>query len=292
MEGDDLTQITTINEEEVSSPQRSDTSASSIETTINTSNFVNDDIIGSVENSSNISQENEVSQEPVKKVIIGLPGNNFSSKFLMSLCGTIAEILSTKKYQILLAPGTGSLVHFVRMQTLGCDVLRGRDQKPFNGADYDVWVTIDSDIIFTPENFFELVESTDKHPVVSGMYRMDNLQHLCIVKDWDVNYFKKNGSFEFLTPEFVEKWKTETGLKFLPVHYTGLGFFACRKEVLDSLMYPYFNGDIREIGSSSGVVIRDMSSEDVNFCKNIHEQGFEIVVNTDLRVGHLKPLVI
>jgi hypothetical protein len=35
-----------------------------------------------------------------------------------------------------------------------------------------------------------------------------------------------------------------------------------------------------------------MCSEDVAFCKNVIDAGFDIVVNTDLIVGHEKTLVI
>jgi hypothetical protein len=178
------------------------------------------------------------------------------------------------------------------MQTLGVDVRRGITQKPFNGENYDVWISIDSDIVYSPDNIIQLIEDTDKHPVVCGMYRMSDLQNFAVIKDWDVNYFAKNGTFEFLTEESIKKWKEETSQKYMPVNYTGLGFFACRKEVLDKLTYPYFNGDMQEIISENGILMRDISSEDVNFCKNILKAGFEIVLNTDLRVGHYKSLVI
>lgn len=244
----------------------------------------------SAKDTSNIN--NIIPEQKKKRVVIGLPGDNFCSKFLISWTNVIANIITSNKYDIVVAPGTGSFVPFVRMTTLGLDVLRGENQKPFNGNDYDVWVTIDSDIIFNVEQFIELIDSTEKHPVVAGMYRMSDLVHYAIVKDWDFEYFKKNGTFEFLTPEKVEEWKKETELKFMPVHYTGMGFFACRKEVLDKLKYPYFDGPLHEIEGENGVKLRDISSEDVNFCKNILNEGFDIVVNTDIRVGHLKPLVI
>jgi hypothetical protein len=227
-----------------------------------------------------------------KKVVFALPGDNFSSRALISWSNTIATLLKTDKYDITMAPGTGSFVPFVRMQTLGVDVRRGITQKPFNGEYYDVWISIDSDIVYTPDNIIQLIEDTDKYPVVCGMYRMADLQNFAVIKDWDVNYFAKNGTFEFLTEESIKKWKEETSQKYMPVNYTGLGFFACRKEVLDKLKYPYFNGDMQEIISEDGVVMRDISSEDVNFCKNIVKAGFEIVLNTELRVGHYKSLVI
>jgi hypothetical protein len=171
-------------------------------------------------------------------------------------------------------------------------VRRGVNQKPFNGDNFDVWVSIDSDVIFTPELLVQLIEATEKHPVVSGLYRMADLQNFAVVKTWDTNYFAKNGTFEFLTMDALSKWKTETGLKYMPVHYSGLGFFACKKEVLDKMQYPYFDGDLQEITANDGTVMRDISSEDVNFCKNILKAGYEIMLDTDLRVGHLKSLVI
>ncbi len=158
--------------------------------------------------------------------------------------------------------------------------------------EFDVWVTIDSDVIFTPQQLIDLIESTEIHPVVSGMYRMADLTHYPIVKEWNTDYFIKNGTFEFLTPEFIEKWKQETNLKFMPVNYTGMGFFAMRRDVLKRMNYPYFNAEIQEIISDEGLIIRDMCSEDVAFCKNIQKLGVSIVINTDLRVGHNKLISI
>ena len=178
------------------------------------------------------------------------------------------------------------------MQTLGLDVLRGINQKPFDNLDFDIWITIDSDIIFTPQQVLDLIESTEQHPVVSGMYRMANLTTYAIVKEWDTDYFAKNGTFEFLTPEYITNWKTETSLKYLPVHYTGLGFFAITRDVLRKMTYPYFNCELQEIITEDGKILRDMCSEDVAFCKNIHKIGVPIVVNTDIRVGHNKLIVI
>jgi len=174
------------------------------------------------------------------------------------------------------------------MKTLGLDVLRGVDQKPFLGKlDYDVWLTIDSDIIFTPEQLIELIKDTEKYPVVSGLYRMEDLTHYACVKEWDVEYFKRNGTFQFMKVEDLEGTP-----KYVPVAYNGMGFFACRREVLEKLKYPYFSYPLIEIEGKDGVLLRDMCSEDVAFCKNLTDAGIEVIVNTSLRVGHEKTLVI
>lgn len=145
-----------------------------------------------------------------KRVVIALPGDSFSSKFLISWTSALNVIWESQKYDMIVSPGVSSYVTFARMQTLGLDVLRGVHQKPFNNLDFDVWVTIDSDIIFSPQQLIDLIESTELHPVVSGMYRMSNLTNYAIVKEWNTDFFIKNGFFEFITPEFVDKWKQES----------------------------------------------------------------------------------
>lgn len=242
--------------------------------------------------SMNTSQPTD--EQPIKrtKVVFALPGDTFNSKFLIAWTATISKLWDLRKYEIMLSPGTGSYVPFVRMQTLGLDVMRGENQKPFDGQDFDVWVTLDSDIIFTPDQIIQLIESTEEHPVVSGMYRMSDLTNFAFVKDWDTNYFMEKGTFKFSTPEEIETWKKETELKYLPVYYTGMGFMAVRKEVLDKMKYPYFDSHIQEFTKEDGTKIRDICSEDVAFAKNIKKAGYDIVVNTDIRVGHCKNLII
>lgn len=232
--------------------------------------------------------------EPVKlkKIIFALPGDNFSSKFMISWTSMLSKLWDTRKYDIMISPSTGSYVPFVRMHTLGLDTLRGHDQKPFNNQDFDVWVTIDSDIVFTPDQIIELIESTEEHPVVAGMYRMADLTNYAFVKDWDIEHFKKHGSFKFITPEEVETWKKETEFKYYPVVYSGMGFMAVKKEVFDKISYPYFDSELEVIECDDGKIIKDICSEDVAFSKNINKAGYQIMINTNIRVGHIKPLII
>ena len=229
---------------------------------------------------------------PVKKIVFALPGDTFSSKFLISWTSTISKLWETRKYDIMISPATGSFVPFVRMTTLGLDVLRGQEQKPFGGQPFDVWITIDSDIVFTYEQVEKLIEATEEHPVVAGMYRMSDLVNYAFVKEWDTSYFKANGTFKFIKPEDIEVWKKETDFKYFPVVYSGMGFMAIRKEVFDNIKYPYFDSEVMTIEADDGKVIRDICSEDVSFCKKITQAGYQIMVNTDIRVGHIKSLVI
>jgi hypothetical protein len=227
-------------------------------------------------------------QEPRKKrVVIGIPGNHFTERFLISWTSTIVDLVSEGEYEILLSPGQSSFVSFARMKTLGLDVMRGSEQKPFNGMPYDVFMTIDSDMVFNSAQVKELIKATEEHPVVSGLYMMADNIHFAAVKEWDVDHFLKRGSFEFLTKELVEKMEREEY-----VSYTGMGFFACRSEVLNSLKYPYFWYPIIEIKGEDGKIYRDQVSEDVALCRNIQEAGFKITLRTDIRVGHEKSVIL
>lgn len=255
------------------------------------------------------------SSEPPKKkrVVIGLPGDRFSQSFILSWTDTLVFLLNSGRYEIVVSSGKSSFVSFARMQTLGLDVLRGKNQKPFNGMEYDVFVSIDSDIVFSPVQLVELIESTAAHPVVSGYYMMANNRNFAVVKDWNKEYFLKNGSFEFMEPkdfetqmkkfseELAERRRAEEAKEevkpisqpeFQKVSYVGMGFFACRKEVLDALQYPYFNRELQRMRTKEGVELVDMCSEDVALCKNIEDAGFDIMVNTRLRVGHEKSVIL
>jgi hypothetical protein len=218
------------------------------------------------------------------KVVLALPGKSFSGTFLMNWTQTVMS-LSKKGYEVVVTNEYSSYVTYSRMKTLGLDVLRGADQVPFGGTlNYDIWLTIDSDIIFTPEQVIELIEDTKKYPVVSGLYRMQDRVHFATVQEWDVEYFKKYGSFEFMRDLPADK--------YIPVAYSGMGFFACRRGVIEKLKYPYFSYPLVEIEAEDGKILRDTCSEDVSFCKNLTDAGFEIMVNTDLHVGHEKTVVV
>jgi len=98
------------------------------------------------------------------------------------------------------------------------------------------------EIIMTNEYSSYVTDDTEKYPVVSGLYRMEDLTHYACVKKWDIDYFKKTGTFEFMKVEDFESTP-----KFIPVAYNGMGFFACRKGVIEKLKYPYFSYPLIEI---------------------------------------------
>ena len=266
-----------------------------------------------IDPSQTVQTAQPAAEQKKTRVIIGLPGDHFSQSFLISWTQALHVLISSNRYDIIISPGKSSFVSFARMQTLGLDVRRGKNQKPFNGENYDIFVSIDSDVVFSASQLIELIETTKLHPVVSGYYMMSNNKQFAVVKDWNKDYFAKNGTFQFLEPketeEAIKKFADELEERkaaaeakkevkplsepdFMKVSYAGMGFFACRKEVLDDLSYPYFNRELQRIRGKDGLEMVDMCSEDVAFCKNIEDAGYDIMLNTRLRVGHEKAVIL
>ena len=76
--------------------------------------------------------------------------------------------------------------------------------------------------------------------------------------------------------------------QIISVQYTGFGWVLIKKGVLESIEYPWF----RPLWWDFGNDIVEFTSEDVGLCKTLIEAGYEIKVNTKIRVGHEKQLVI
>jgi glycosyltransferase involved in cell wall biosynthesis len=168
---------------------------------------------------------------------------------------------------------------------LGGDYSYGVKQEPFQGKlDYDYIMWIDSDILFTPENFFSLLEH-DKD-IVSGLYMMADNQHYAVSENWSDDKKIQNGDFDFVTRE---KLAEKDGL--FKVAYSGLGWMLVKKGVFESLEYPWFRPMWTEI-TDGDKIIKDFASEDATFCKMVAEKGFDVWVDPKVVVGHEKKMII
>ena len=214
------------------------------------------------------------------KVVFCMPGRQYSREFLLAWSDLLMQA-SSRGHQVMISQQYSSVVHFARAKCLGGDVLKGPDQKPFQGeVDYDAMMWIDSDIVFKPEDFFALLESP--HDVTAGLYMMEDLQHFAAVKEWNEDFFVKNGTFKFLRPE-----DTIGAPQYVPVAYAGMGWMLIRKGVVEDLKYPWFHSELQHVGS-----LTEMNSEDVAFCRALQTAGHQVYVDTKCRVGHQKLMLI
>ena len=159
--------------------------------------------------------------------------------------------------------------------------MQGQNQPPFNGTlDYDYLMWIDSDILFTPEQFERLLHRD--RDIIAGLYRMEGGDSYAAVENWDENYFERNGTFRFLAPTDIKGMKEP-----IPVSYIGMGFMLVKKGVFEKMEYPWFRPLKKNIGH-----LVDFTMEDTSFCLQARERGFEVLADPTVILGHEKTVVL
>jgi len=220
-----------------------------------------------------------------KSIIFCLPGNNYSGDFLVNFIELLSYI-SNQGGNFKISQQYSSMVNFARCKCLAADVLEGKTQLPFNGMDYDYMMWIDSDIRFNFQMLEKLI-SMDKD-IASGWYSqpggdLSNGFYTPVVETMDSEYFIENGTYKFLTSnELLEK--TEP----FKVDYIGFGWVLIKQGVFEKIEYPWFAPKLINIAEN----IQDVCSEDVAFCHDAKDAGFEIWVDPTCRVGHEKLVMI
>ena len=219
-----------------------------------------------------------------KIVYLALADSVFSSAFVISLLGTVNKMIADNKYHLVIVPGSSRHPLIAHYNTLGFDPKRGIVQKPFGGDEFDYWINISATSIFTTDQFIKLIESLDDHPVVTGVCRMENLE--------SCSYIDSTVGFEKISD--FEAWKrANPDLKYKSVKHSELKFFGVRREVLEAMKYPHFECDaVLSPGATGGVVVRDLLSHDMAFCRNIKLAGYDIMVQTDLLVGNEVKIIV
>lgn len=220
----------------------------------------------------------EIARKPT--IVFCLPGNNFSGDWLVCWTKLIAYCMQNQ-INFVVNNKSSCNIYYVRNMCLGADVSRGENQKPFDGKiEYDYLMWIDSDIIFTPEQFQNLLNH--KKDIVSGLYLMENGTQYATVKEWDEEYFKMHSSFKFFNKADIEGKKS-----LIDVAYTGFGFILIKKGVFETMKYPWFKQLEFRIGNAV-----DMCMEDVTFCMRAKENKFDILVDPTVIVGHEKKRIL
>ena len=195
--------------------------------------------------------------------------------------------------------------------------------------DYQLW--IDSDIVFNTEKFYQLIlnaipeqavtkeavyqpevdekgvpvkneDGTDKtklagykltvdpkkeRPIVAGWYCTEDGKTTSVAHWLDEDDFRTNGGvMNHETIESISKRK-----KPFTVDYTGFGWLLIKNGVFENkgMPYPWFAPKMQVFESGE---VQDMCGEDVSFCLDAKEAGFEIWCDPQVRVGHEKTRVI
>ena len=257
-----------------------------------------------------------------KTIVFCLPGRGVSYQFLKSFVSLSFDLVQAGA-AIQISQDYSSMVNFARCKCLGANVLRGPNQLPWDGKlkyDYQLW--IDSDIVFNTEKFYQLflnaipaeavtkeevkqvvknekgedveqkgfklnVDPNKERQIVAGWYCTEDGKTTSVAHWLDEDDFRTNGGvMNHETIESISKRK-----KPFTVDYTGFGWLLIKNGVFEheGMPYPWFAPKMQIFESGE---VQDMCGEDVSFCLDAKEAGFEIWCDPRIRVGHEKMRII
>lgn len=132
------------------------------------------------------------------------------------------------------------------------------------GADYILWW--DDDIVAQDDALIRLFEA-DKD-VISGIaFGRTEPYAMC-------SYRHKTGDYQDLSGfDPIVANEAHTGIKKCDA--TGTGLMLMKVDVLSDLHKPYFRWP-------------EEAAEDIEFCSRLRQLGYEIHIDTDIELGHLK----
>ena len=250
-----------------------------------------------------------------KKIVFCLPGRGVSYVYLKNFVQLCFDMVQNQM-SIQISQDYSSMVNFARCKCLGANVLRGPDQIPWDGKlEYDYQLWIDSDIVFNTEKFWQLldlalpaeaveteeqkdeegkvtgyvqkVDSSKERPISAGWYATEDGRTTSVAHWLEEDDFRGNGGV--MNHEMVDGISKRK--KPFTVDYTGFGWVLIKKGVFEheEMKYPWFAPKMQVFESGA---VQDMCGEDVSFCLDAMDAGFDIWCDPRIRVGHEKTRVI
>lgn len=133
--------------------------------------------------------------------------------------------------------------------------------------------TLDTDMVFSPEDFDALLASADEvdAPIVSGMYFVDEKPPRVAAANTVGTSIKS-----------ITDWEDD---KLVSVDWCGAGFMLVHRSVFDKVGDNPYRQDIV---APSGALV----GEDYSFCERARQAGFAVKVNPSVFVGHVKPRIL
>ena len=250
-----------------------------------------------------------------KKIVFCLPGRGVSYVYLKNFVQLCFDMVQNQM-SIQISQDYSSMVNFARCKCLGANVLRGPDQIPWDGKlEYDYQLWIDSDIVFNTEKFWQLldlalpaeaveteeqkdeegkvtgyvqkVDSSKERQIAAGWYATEDGRTTSVAHWLEEDDFRGNGGV--MNHEMVDGISKRK--KPFTVDYTGFGWVLIKKGVFEheEMKYPWFAPKMQVFESGA---VQDMCGEDVSFCLDAMDAGFDIWCDPRIRVGHEKTRVI
>lgn len=206
-------------------------------------------------------------------ILIASPGSSFVAGYVQSLAETLHGC-AQRNLTVKFLNGQSSLVHHARELTAsgGGKELDPTQTAPGKDLTYGTIVWIDSDITWTPEDFFRLVDSP--HAVTTGAYLLND--GTTTVHAWNVP-----GSIPAATMlNMSEPFKIQS---------CGFGFIAMKSGVFEAMPRPWFNHEFQKVGvDAQGNDVVDCLGEDISWCVKAHRAKIDIWFDPRVLVTHNK----
>ncbi len=209
-------------------------------------------------------------------VLIATPGAMLEAQYVKSLTETLVEC-NKRGITYKWLNHYSSLVHHARELTAsGVDTLNlDPTQISPGGKDitYNKIFWIDSDISWTPEQFFKIYDS--EYDVITGCYLLAD-GYTTTVHAWG-------------TPGGMPATEIVNLKDPLKVQSLGFGFVAMKSGVFEKIQRPWFNHEYVKVGENlDGTDIIDSVGEDISWCIKAYRAGIELYFDPTVLVTHMK----
>lgn len=227
--------------------------------------------------SENAQPSKVVEQKTLKTIVFCVPGNNkFNSRFLLMWSELLLQCFTNNIRPILCQENDKNL-YICRNKCLGANLLSDdTEQKPFQEKlNYDYLLWIDPNVVFTFQDLKKLLASP--YDVTTGIYLFNSNQVTNVVRNFDYDFYKKNGTFNFLNYDnLVDVEKVDN--RYFETEFADMGWMMFKKGALEKIKYPWFEPNTTEPVS--------LFTDSYGYCKKMQEAGLKIMVDGDTKMRY------
>jgi hypothetical protein len=211
--------------------------------------------------------------------VICIPGENFSSNFLISWSNSLIELMKKSENFIFINHYT-SIVSYTRNQLIRSfpgEKSNSKNVLPFDGRlEAKKIVFIDDDIVWNFEDLNKILKS--KEDIVSGFYKMKFL-----------NNENNNQLAAIKNNNFLISKDIENQTDLIELDGVGFGFIAINFEVFKKIKFPWFQ--TYDFFNEKDECVVNVG-EDFDFCKKAINAGYKIYGDPMIKVGHEKTKIL
>lgn len=229
-----------------------------------------------------------------KVVVFCVSGEQFSGRFL-HLWGELVLQCLMNNVRPILSQTYNRDLYTSRNLSLGANVISNSPmQKPFQEKlEYDYLIWLDPSVDITFADVKKLMDSP--HPITTGIftYGFSNHQATNVVRQFNMEQYRKSGGFAFLNYDGVVNMEKEDN-RYFEVEFANFGLMCVQKGVMEKLTYPWFEPyterivEVKKEGESeANGDVQDASvafyTDAYCFCNKMRDAGLRIMVDSNIK---------